>query len=179
MPRWAPAAAAALCLLAVALTAHFMDYPFTPDRSFPIDTPDPSFFANLPPGTPVATLTTTVDYTLPPVFKYNLTLAQRYPHLWMLPAILRSESGEHPIPPAQLAHLEQLQHDAMLQDFLRWQPRLVLVERCQDPTVHCQVLEDRHDNLLAWFLRDAGFAKVFSHYRFERSAGPFDAYVRK
>jgi hypothetical protein len=178
MPRWAPATAATLCLLAVALTAHFMDYPFTPDRSFPIDTPDPSFFAGLPPGTPVATLTTTVDYTIPPVFKYHLILAQRYPHLWMLPAILRGESGDHPIPPAQLAHLELLQHDAMLEDFLRWQPRLVLVERCQHPAVHCQVLEDRHDNLLGWFLADPRFRTQFAHYRYLRSSGPFDAWSR-
>jgi hypothetical protein len=179
LPRWTPAAAMTICVITVALTAHFMGYPFTPDRSFPIDTPDPSFFAGLQPGTPVATLTTTVDYTVPPVFKYHLILAQRYPHLWMLPAILRSESGEHAIPPQQLAHLDQLQHDAMLQDFLRWQPRLVLVERCQDPDVHCQVLEHRHDNLLGWFLRDAQFCNLFSRYRYTRSAGPFDAYVLK
>jgi hypothetical protein len=177
VPAWAPKAAAALCLLAVGLTAYFTGYPFTPERSFPIDTPDPAFFAELAPGTPVATLTTTVDYTVPPLFKYKLTLAQRYPHLWMLPAILRSESGQHQLSPQRLASLEKLQHAAMLEDFLRWKPRLVLVERCQDPTVHCQVLEDRHDDLLAWFLRDPDFREVFSHYHHLRSAGAFDAYV--
>jgi hypothetical protein len=179
MPRWAPTAAAGLSVVAVALTAHFAGYPFTAERSFPIDTPDPSFFSGLASGTPVATLTTTVDYTVPPVFKYHLTLAQRYPHLWMLPAILRSESGEHRIAPVRLARLEQLQHQAMLEDFLRWQPRLVLVERCRDRAVRCQVLEDRHDDLLAWFLRDVRFREVFGHYRYERSAGAFDAYVPK
>ena len=178
LPRWTATAAAALSVLAVVLTAHFMNYPFTTDRSFPIDTPDPAFFANLPPGTPVATLTTTVDYTVPPTFKYHLTIAQRYPHLWILPAILRAESGQHPIPAPQLTNLEHLQHDAMLEDLLRWQPRLVLVERCQDPAVHCQVLGDRHDNLLAWFLTDPRFRSEFAHYRYLRSSGPFDAYLR-
>jgi hypothetical protein len=179
VPRWAPAAAAGLSVVAVGLTAHFAGYPFTAERSFSIDTPNPSFFSGLAPGTPVATLTTTVDYTVPPAFKYHLTLAQRYPHLWLLPAILRSESGEHRIAPMRLARLGQLQHEAMLEDFLRWQPRLVLVERCQDRAVHCQVLEDRHDDLLAWFLRDAGFREVFGRYRYERSTGAFDAYVPK
>jgi hypothetical protein len=179
VPGWAPAASIGLCVIAVGLTAHFMDYPFTAERSFPVKTPDPGFFVALPLGTPVATLTTTVDYTVPPVFKYHLILAQRYPHLWILPAILRAESGGHVIPPQRLARLEQLQHDAMLQDFLRWQPRLVLVERCQDPAVHCQVLEDRHDDLLAWFLKDARFRDLFSRYRYLRSSGPFDAYVPK
>ena len=176
-PVWAPKAAAALTLLALALTAHFTDYPFTPNRSFPIDTPDPSFFAGLPPGTPVATLTTTVDYTVPPVFKYHLILAQRYPHLWMLPAILRGESGDPRITPPHLVQLEKIQHAAMDEDFLHWQPRLVLVERCQDPAVHCQVLEERHDNLLAWFQRDPAFREIFSSYHYVRSSGPFDAYI--
>src|ERR1035441_10284136 len=181
-PAWMPKAAAALCLLAVGLTAHFSGYPFTAARSFPIDTPDATFFAGLAPGAPVTTLTTTVDYTVPPVFKYGLTLAQRYPHLWMLPAILRSEDpqGEplrRVLPPARVAELDALQHAAMREDFARWQPQLVLVERCQDPTVHCQVLEDRHDDLLAWFLRDPGFRDIFAHYHYARSAGSFDAYV--
>jgi hypothetical protein len=180
LPRWAPAAAAALSLLALALTAYFTGYPFTPERSFPIDTPDPSFFAGLPPGTPVATLTTSVEYTVPPAFKYSLTLAQRYPHLWMLPSILRSESAQpsaRRISAPRLAQLEDLQHAAMREDFARWHPQLVLVERCQDPAVHCQVLEDRHDDLLAWFLRDPAFRDIFAHYHFLRSSGPFDAYV--
>ena len=177
VPVWTSKAALGLSALALALTTHFSGYPFLPEHSFPIDTPDPSFFARLAPGTPVATLTTTVDYAVPPVFKYHLTLAQRYPHLWMLPAILRSESGEPGMPPDRLRRLKQLQHAAMDEDFLRWRPRLVLVERCQDPAVHCQVLEDRHDNLLAWFLRDPRFQQIFSGYRYLRSSGPFDAYV--
>jgi len=179
VPRRAPAAAWGLCLLAIGLTAHFMGYPFTPDRSFPVETPHPVLFSGLVSGTPVATLTTTVDYTVPPVLKYHLTLAQRYPHLWLLPATLRAESGERPMPAERLAVLEELQHDAMLEDFVRWQPRLVLVERCQDPAVRCQVLEDRHDDLLKWFLEDARFRYEFSRYRYLRSAGRFDAYVLK
>ncbi len=66
-----------------------MDYPFTPARSFPLDTPDPSFFAGLPPGTAVMTLSPTVDYTIQPLFKYHLTLGERYPAFLMLPALLR------------------------------------------------------------------------------------------
>jgi hypothetical protein len=179
MPGWAPKAAGGLCVLALGLTTHFAGYPFTEARSFPIDVPDASFFVGLAPGTPVATLTTTVDYTVPPAFRYELTLAQRYPHLWMLPAILRAESGGREIAPARLAALEELQHRAMREDFARWRPQLVLVERCQDPAVKCQVLEDRHDDLLGWFLRDAGFRAEFAGYRYLRSVGSFDAYVLK
>jgi hypothetical protein len=178
-PGWAPAAAGGLCVLALGLTSYFAGFPFTEARSFPIDVPDASFFAGLAPGSPVATLTTTVDDTVPPVFRYGLTMAQRYPHLWMLPAILRAEDGQERMDAGQLAALEELQHAAMREDFARWRPRLVLVERCQDRAVRCQVLEDRHDDLLGWFLRDAGFRAEFAGYRYWKSVGSFDGYVAK
>jgi len=90
-PQWLPKAAAILAVLALALTTHCMDYPFTAARSFPIDTPDPTFFSNLPPDTPVAILTTTVDHSIPPLFRYHLQWAQRTNNLWALPAILRNK----------------------------------------------------------------------------------------
>lgn len=188
-PNWLPAAATALSLLALALTTHFMGYPFTPERSFPITSPDPTFFSNLAPGTPVAILTTMVDDSVPPVAKYHLLWAQRTNNLWILPAILRNEdpqSNGRPQPPlrtiapATLAALDRDQHRYMVEDLERWQPQLVLVQRCQDPAVHCQVLEDRHDDLLAWFERDPAFRTLWAqHYRPLRSSGEFDAYVRQ
>jgi len=176
-----PAATAALTLLAFVLTTYFSDFHHTPrgiEQTQSI--PDPAFFADLAPGTAVATLTTSVDDTVPPAFRYHLTLAQRYPHLWMLPAILRNESGpvpSHRIPQPRLAELDRLQHQFMVEDLQHWHPALILVERCQNPEVHCQVLEDRHDDLLAWFLRDPTFALLFSKYHFVRSSGPYDAYT--
>ena len=184
-PTWLPAAALALSLLALALTTHFTGYPFTPDRSFPIDNPDPTFFSSLPPGTPIAILTTEVDASVPPITKYHLFWAQRTNNLWILPAILRNEDpqGHTPlrtIPPARLAQLDLDQHRYMVEDLNHWQPPLVLIQRCQDPAVHCQILEDRHDDLLAWFERDPAFRTLWlEHYRPLRSSGEFDAYIRQ
>ena len=162
-----------------------MGYPFTPDRSFPITSPDPTFFTGLPPGTPVAILTTEVDASVPPVAKYHLLWAQRTNNLWILPAILRNQDSQgHPplrtIPPARLAQLDRDQHRYMVEDLERWRPPLILIQRCQDPAVHCQILEDRHDNLLAWFERDPAFRALWTtHYRPLRSSGEFDAYTRQ
>ena len=171
---------AGLTLLAFALTIHFSNFHLTPRGIEQAQsTPDPTYFADLPPNAPVATLTTSVDDTVPAAFRYHVTLAQRYPHLWMLPAILRNESGSapsHPIAPAELQSLDRLQHRFMVEDLQRWHPTLILVQRCQDPAVRCQVLEDRHDDLLAWFLRDPAFAALFRQYHFLRSSGPYDAY---
>ena len=157
-PAWLPAALAALGILAVGLTLHFSD--------FTQPTPDPAFYAGLPPGAAVATLTTTVDDTVPPADRYHLVLAQRYPHLWMLPALLRHSDPQ----------LIALQQRFMVEDLERWHPQLILVNRCQDPQVHCQALEDRHDNLLAFFLADPAFARIFAHYHLQQSIGPYDSY---
>ena len=181
-PNWLPIAAAGLAVLALVLTAHFMDYPFTPERSFPVDTPDPAFFSGLGPGSAVMTLSPTIDYTIQPIYKYHLTLGQRYPALLMMPAILRSEDPQggpvtlH-LSAERVAELDSMQRRFILEDLRRWHPALLLVQRCQDPAVHCQSLEDRHDNMLAWFLRDPAFREQFAHYQFMRTAGEFDGYV--
>ncbi len=184
-PRWFVAALAALCLLAVGLATHFTGYPFTTDRAFGISSPDPAFFTSLPPGTPVAILTTSVDEAMMPVERYHLTWAQRTDNLWLLPAILQSERPDpaHPprrhLTPLTLARLDGTQHRWMVEDLQRWQPKLVLIERCGDPHITCQVLEDRHDDLLAWFQRDPRFVQLWRNYSFAGTRGRFDCYVRK
>ena len=70
-----------------------------------------------------------------------------------------------------------MQHAWMVEDLNRWRPELVLVARCQAPEVHCQILGDRHDDLLAWFARDPAFREVFSHYRYGQTSGMYDAYT--
>jgi hypothetical protein len=184
IPTWTPWATSALGVLAIALTIHYSGYPFSSemfsaDRRYAIETPDPSFFRDLPAGTAVATLTTSVDDAMMPVARYRLTWAQRTNNLWTLPAILRAKDGHAPkrLTDVKLAQLSAQQRLWMLQDFERWRPTLVLVARCQSPDVHCQELEDRHDNLLAFFLADPAFADIWKHYAFQRSSGPYDAYV--
>lgn len=178
-PGWALPAAATLGVLAVGLTTHFMGYPFTQDRAFAIEVPDPALFAGLPEGTPVAMLTTSVDAAMMPVERYRLTWAQRTNNLWTLPAILRGESGTAGgrLTPEKLVALEQMQHRWMVEDLQRWKPQMVLVQRCQNAAVRCQLLEDRNDDLLAWFKRDPAFVEIWKSYRLVKRSGQFDAYV--
>lgn len=178
VPGWLVPFVASLCVLALGLTTHFMNYPFTQDRSFAIEVPDPALFAGLPAGTPIAMLTTSVDATMMPVERYGLMWGQRTNNLWTLPAILRSENaaGSH-LMPEQLSTLETMQHRWMVEDLQRWRPQLILVQRCQDAAARCQLLEDRSDDLLAWFERDPAFRTAWSSYKFVRHSGPFDVYV--
>lgn len=183
LPRWFVPILAAVCVLAVALTTHFTGSPFTPDHAFAITSPDPAFFAHLPPGTPVAILTTSVDEAMMPVERYHLTWAQRTNNLWLMPAILRSQNpspnhpNSHRMTPLTLARLAALQDSWMVEDLTRWQPKLVLIERCGDPTIACQELEHRHDDLRAWFERDPAFAKLWQGYTYAGTRGRFDSYV--
>lgn len=184
LPGWIVPSLAAVSLLAVGLTLHFTGYPLTRNRAFALTSPDPAFFQSLSPGTSVAILTTSVDEAMMPVEEFHLTWAQRTNNLWLLPAILFSEApfpGQTParrLSPDTVARLDQLQHRWMVEDLTRWHPQLILVERCQDPAVSCQILESRHDNLLAWFERDSAFRTLWSHYRAATRRGRFDAYIR-
>ena len=183
-PRWLPPGAIALTVLALGLTLHFSGYPLTEDRAYAITTPDPSFFAGLAPGAPVATITTSVDDAIEPVFRYRLTWAQRTDNLWTLPAILRATNPSPYLasPPRltaqRLAELAAQQRLWMVEDLTRWRPQLILVARCQSPEVHCQELEDRHENLLEFFLADPTFRQIWQQYRPLRSIGRYDAYIR-
>jgi hypothetical protein len=177
--------AGGLTILAIALAAYFSGYSLSRPWEFPsglAPDPDSTFFTDLAPGTPVAILTTDVDLGIPRVLSDHLVWAQRTNNLWLMPAILRSEAPapippKHRIPRASLTQLDAMQHRWMVEDLTRWHPQLILIQRCQDPAVHCQKLEERHDNLLTWFQRDPSFRAAFAHYRYLRSSGPFDVYV--
>lgn len=176
-PRRLLPAAIALSFLAVFLSLHFSGYPVTTDRAYAITSPNPALFRDLSPGTPVAILTTSVDEAIMSVARYHLFWAQRTNNLWWMPAILRSQNATH-LTPAQIAMLSGLQHRNMAEDLQRWQPRLVLIERCYDPSIHCQVIEDLHPNLLAWFNTDLRFRQAFLPYRFTGTDARFDVYER-
>ena len=90
LPSWSVPALGGLGLLAIALTTHFSGYPFTADRAFAINSPDPALFACLPLGTPVALFSTSVYEATMPLQRFGLTWAQRTDKLWSMPAILRS-----------------------------------------------------------------------------------------
>jgi len=185
LPSWLPKTTAALTVLALALTTYFTGSPFTQDRAFAITSPDPAFFTSLSPNTPVAILTTSVDAAMMPIARYHLTWAQRTNNLWLLPAILRSETPTAGAPPTRIlpsttiTTLDTLQHRWMVEDLTRWHPELILIHRCQQASVHCQELEDRHDDLLAFFQRDPAFAALWQRYTYTGSRGEFDAYTLK
>ncbi len=184
-PAWLPAATAALVALTLVLTIVFAGLPLSHNAAYAVRTPDPAFFAALPPDTPVAILSTSVEDTMMPVARFHLTWAQRTNNLWTLPALLRNADPtsplgvppRHRLSPPRLAALAAQQRRWMVEDLEHWRPALVLVERCQDPSTTCQELAGRHDDLLAFFLADPAFSRLWRrHYRYLRTSPPYDAY---
>ncbi len=183
-PRWLPRATAALGLLAVALTIIFGGLPLRRSAAYATPVPDPTLFESLPPHTPIAILTTSVEDTMMPTWRFDLTWAQRTNNLWTLPAVLRNLDPRHPPPPhhrlapARLDQLAAQQRQWMVEDLLRWHPTLLLIQRCQDPAVPCQELGPLHPDLLAFFLADPAFRLLFqAHYRPLRHTPDYDAYT--
>lgn len=104
----------------------------------------------------------------------------RFAHLWMMEAILQSEIGheggsEHA---ARAARLTGYVRNAIVDDFERWHPAVVFVERCADTSIApCLSLEAFKVDLLNWFLRDPRFAQIWSKYKFRAHVNRYDVYA--
>jgi len=109
--------------------------------------------------------------------------SSRWPALWILPAILHNEAGttdpKRQLPADRVQSMARELHGEMVEDFRRWQPAVVMVERCNNPdTWICYNLEGLNVDLAQWFARDPAFAAIWSHYTLQRQFIYYDVYVR-
>ena len=168
------AVALLLCLLSGRLNAKLPNIVF-------LET-DP-VFSRLPPSTTVYAISTEVP-PLASAYYFHLNWGGRFAHLWLIPAILKNETGPEPPPapfkrlrPETVAYLAELQRRETTEDLNRWRPQVVLVQRCSEER-GCQGLIGKNIDLLAWFQRSPAFAAAWSHYR-RQSSGleRFDIYT--
>jgi len=147
-----------------------------------IDPKTKALLASYPAGTPVAWMELDPGF-FPAVVQYNFVWGSRFPHLWMIPAIVRTETHQ----PNLKKHLTQQQLDAltatqdrfMVEDLQNWKPKLVGVERCGDPAFEtCEGMKGAEFDVLPWFQRNAEFNQEWSHYKFLETAGRYDFYQR-
>ncbi|HUN45626.1 MAG TPA: hypothetical protein VMU85_03855 [Stellaceae bacterium] len=140
-------------------------------------------FGAFPRGTPVYFMSTNLHAVFAIVTDGGYVWSSRWPALWTLPAILYNEAGtkdpKRQLPPDRVRSLAHQLRSDMVADFRRWQPAVVMVERCGDdsPWV-CYNLEDLEVDLADWFERDPEFAAIWSHYSLERQYLYYDVYVR-
>jgi hypothetical protein len=116
----------------------------------------------------------------------HLTLATRYHHLWMLPAVVRNEIALSGGPPARKAlsaarvqQLSDLQRSNVAEDLRTRQPAEVIIPHCLPTTQEpCQGLYGMSFDILAWFQRSPAFAAQWANYQHVDGDAFFDVYRR-
>lgn len=140
-------------------------------------------YAPYPPGTPVGLLA--VDpWEWPEVLEQNKVWSSRYMHLWMLPAIVRSqdpldEETAHHLSSARINALSSLLRQTTAEDLQHWRPPVVVIDPCGVAFNICAGLSRAgYSGMLDWFSRDPRFREQWSHYRFQNSVGDLQVYTR-
>jgi hypothetical protein len=105
--------------------------------------------------------------------------ASRFNHLWILGAVYRDElAGTAPLryrDRSEMGALERYLVDAVVDDFARSAPRLLLVLR---PAPDTQGWGLRRLDFLAYFKRDPRFARLFERYRYREEIGQYWVFER-
>ncbi len=140
-------------------------------------------FGEFPRGTPVYFMSPSLQAVFAIVTDSGYVWSSRFPHLWPLPAILHNEAGvvdpKKQLPPDRVESLARQLRSDLVEDFRRWQPAVVMVERCNANTWVCYNLEGlKNVDLARWFARDPAFAEIWSHYTLRRTFVYYDVYVR-
>ncbi|HUN97488.1 MAG TPA: hypothetical protein VMU69_14830 [Bradyrhizobium sp.] len=141
-----------------------------------------SVTADLPPGSAFYEMSPIGDpYVFSAAMKNRFMWGSRFAHLWMMETILQSEVGHEggPEHEARAARLADYVRNSIVDDFERWHPAAVFVERCADTSIApCLSLEAFRVDLLNWFLRDPRFAQIWSNYKFRAHVERYDVYMR-
>jgi hypothetical protein len=140
-------------------------------------------FGAYPRGTPVYFMSTNLQAVFAIVTDGGYVWSSRWPALWVLPAILHNEAGtkdpKRQLPTDRVESLARELRRDMVEDFKRWKPAVVMVERCGDDSPWiCYNLEDLEVDLDQWFARDPAFAEIWSHYSLQKQYLYYDVYVR-
>ena len=140
-------------------------------------------YSEYPPGTAVS-LIAEEPWEWPEVLDQNKIWASRYMHLWMLPAIVRSQDpldtdNAHHLSSAKIAELSSLLRRTTSEDLADWRPPVVVVEEpCGDPDICAAMKRIGYSGLLDWFTRDPQFREQWSHYRYQKTLGDMQVYTR-
>src|SRR5215469_10069165 len=142
-----------------------------------------AIYSEYPPGTAVDLLGET-PWEWPEVLDQNKVWASRYMHLWLLPAIIRSQNPldtdtAHHLSHAKIAELSSLLRRTTAEDLAHWTPPVVVIEEpCDDPNICPALSRLGYSGLLDWFERDSQFRDQWSHYRFQKTVGDMQVYTR-
>lgn len=142
-----------------------------------------SIYSAYPPGTPVDLLA--VDaWEWPETLEQNKVWSSRYNHLWLLPAIVRSQDPldpevAHHLSPAKIDEFSTLLRQTIAEDLDHWHPSVVVVDPCGEVFNICGGLSRAgYSSMLDWFSRSPQFREQWSHYRYQKTVGEMQVYTR-
>jgi len=158
---------------------HLQPMPYWDEREVRLA----AIYSEYPPGTAVDLLAET-PWEWPEVLVQNKVWASRYNHLWLLPAIVRSQDPldadrAHHLSSGKIAELSSLLRRTTAEDLAHWTPAVVVIEEpCCDPDLRPALSRIGYSGLLDWFERDPQFRDQWSHYRYQKSVGDMHVYTR-
>ena len=130
-------------------------------------------------GRPVGVLSYHIGGAFPLVNYAGVTLASRFPHLWLLPTSywdsLHAGGALVYRPPAEMEPPERYLWDAVRQDLVTAQPGLILVLRPARDVARNGL---RRINYIRYFDRDPELAALFRRYELVAEKGEYDIYER-
>jgi len=130
-------------------------------------------------GRPVGVLSYHIGSAFPLVNYAEVTLASRFPHLWLLPTSYWDElQTEAPLvyhTPAEMQPPEEYLWNAVRRDLMDAQPRLILVLRSARDVPENGL---RRLQYVAYFGRDPDLADLFQRYELVAKKGEYDVYQR-
>jgi hypothetical protein len=158
---------------------HLQPLPYWDEREIRLA----GIYSEYPPGTAVDLLAET-PWEWPEVLVQDKIWASRYMHLWMLPAIVRSQDPldtdrAHHLSSAKIAELSSLLRRTTAEDLAHWNPAVVVVEEpCSEPDICAALSRIGYSGLLDWFERDPQFRDQWAHYRYQKTVGDMQVYKR-
>jgi hypothetical protein len=179
-PGYAGAAAAVTLLAGLAMLLHHPRLAaYTEDEKQTLA----EVYGAYPKGTSVGLLSLD-PWEFPAVIEQGKVWGSRYMHLWLLPAIVRSQDPEdreveHHLTPQKIEELSTLLRTTTAQDLAHWQPKVVVVDPCGMIQICIPLAREHYGSLLGWFLRDAQFREEWSNYTYARTVGKLEVYQRK
>lgn len=130
-------------------------------------------------GRPVGVLSYHIGGAFPLVNYAGVTLASRFPHLWLIPTSywdsLQAGGALVYRSPAAMEPPEKYLWDAVREDLVAAQPGLILVLRPARDVARNGL---RRLNYIQYFDRDPGLAALFRRYELVAEKGEYDIYER-
>ncbi len=126
-------------------------------------------------GGSIAILTTNVWPGFPMVNYAGVGWSSRFPTLWPLPGALRKQADAEAGERERLMEIERYTRDAVVADFTRQPPDLVIVDNREEKSY----FGDLPFDYLAYFTEDPRFAAIWAGYEWVADEGDYRLYRRR